>query len=219
MELVLKSREYNLMQDPKYVMVLLHGYGSNADDLISLAPDFAEVLPDTIFVSPNAPFNFEGGFMGGAYQWYSLLDRSTEALAQGYLKAAPILEEYIESVQKRYGVESNQIILSGFSQGGMMTLEFGAHYGKKLAALLSFSGYILGSDLLSDDNKEVNQGTPIFISHGLLDVVVPVNAYHYAVSRLGHEGYKVTSFASLGLGHGIDMPILQAAKEFLKENI
>lgn len=65
MELVLKSREYNVIQSPKYVMILLHGYGSNADDLISLAPDLAEVLPDTIFVSPNAPFNFEGGFMGG----------------------------------------------------------------------------------------------------------------------------------------------------------
>lgn len=219
MELTLKSKEYNVIKNPKYVMILLHGYGSNSDDLISLAPDLGKALLDTIFISPNAPFSFEGGIMGGAYQWYSLLDRSTKALAEGYIKAAPILEEYIESVQKKYKVKPEQVILSGFSQGGMMTLQFGTHYKKKLAALLSFSGYIIGSELLSDDNVDINKETPIFISHGLLDVVVPVNSFHYAVSYLKHEGYKVTSVSSPGLGHGIDLKILEGAKEFLRKNL
>src|SRR5437868_14996046 len=93
----LTFHEYPLRRKslPEYLMIFLHGYGSNGEDLISLAPDFAEKIPNMHFISPDAPFKFEGGFTG--YQWYSLMDRATEKMLYGANVAEPILNNFIGS--------------------------------------------------------------------------------------------------------------------------
>lgn len=194
-------------------MVLLHGYGSNAHDLIALAPDFAEALDDTAFISPHAPFAFEGG-IPGAYQWYSLTKRDTDFLLEGYNNAKPKLDQFLNEVSDKFQVPFDKIILAGFSQGGMMSMHYGLTSSKKFAAVLSFSGYILDCEYPSDITKQ-----KMFVSHGDFDMVVPFAAHQFTVKKLQELGLDVTETVSKGLGHGIDYTCINAAKLFLKNVI
>lgn len=205
----------NFDKKPKYVVILLHGYGSNEDDLISLAPDM-DVLQDTVFISLQAPFAFEGG-MGNAYQWYSLIDRSEDVIMAGFNQVYPILYQAIESIIKYYDINSNQIIIAGFSQGGMMTLNFGLTSNLKFAALLSFSGYFMDSGI--SYSQCANADTPIFLAHGDMDTVVPISSFKLAYSKLDSLGFKVMHHLSSGLAHGIDYGCIDAANDFLKNNL
>jgi phospholipase/carboxylesterase len=200
----------NTSNQPKRIMVLLHGYGSNGHDLITLAPDFAEALDDTLFISPHAPFAFEGG-IPGAYQWYSLTRRDTEFLLGGYANAKPKLEQFLNEVSEKFQIPFEQIVLAGFSQGGMMSMHYGLTSEKKFAAVMSFSGYILDCDYPSHISKP-----KMFVSHGDFDMVVPFTAHQFTVKKLQELGVDVTETVSQGLGHGIDYTCINAANRFLK---
>lgn len=209
----LQFREFITTDSPKRLMILLHGYGSNADDLISLAPDLVDALPDTNFISPNAPFKFEAGF-GNAYQWYSLIDRSESAKFAGALEASPYLVEFINQQLKRFNLGYADLILSGFSQGGMMTLHNAIRFEEKILAAICFSGYLCDLDNL---DSAIKSRPNILITHGDEDNVVPIEAAKNALAALIENNVPVEHFYSRGLGHGIDNACLRKTKEFLKD--
>jgi phospholipase/carboxylesterase len=211
-ELTFTSYSANPKTPPKNLVILVHGYGSNGDDLISLAPDLADSVEDAIFISPNAPFRFEGG-MPNAYQWYSLLDRSVEAMLKGYANAKPILHKFIEDRLREYSLTFADVILIGFSQGGMMTLHYGSESEQELKGIISFSGYILDDSTFSN---KVNSKPNTLVCHGDLDMVVPFDSYQYALKKMQHLKFPITGYAAKGLGHGIDYGCIDAAKSFLK---
>src|SRR3954468_16049545 len=91
----------------KQLVVFLHGYGSNGEDLISLAPYWSDLLPDAEFVSPNAPFPCEQNPFGG-FQWFGLEDRSTEMRLAGTRAAATILDAYLDDALKARGLDANR---------------------------------------------------------------------------------------------------------------
>ncbi len=197
---------------PKALVMLLHGYGSNARDLISLAPDLENYIEDAIFISPNAPFRFEGGTVG-AYQWYGLSDRSNASILEGYQTAKPILDAFIKEQLHEHNLTMDKLILMGFSQGGMMTLHYGSESKDELMGIVSFSGYII-----NDGNFAAKVGSKprTLITHGDFDMVVPFEAYKYAVGTLKELDFPVTGYQASGLGHGIDYGCLGAAQEFFK---
>ncbi len=197
---------------PKHMVMLLHGYGSNAQDLISLAPDLTDYIEDAIFISPDAPFRFEGG-MTGAYQWYSLINRSNQSMMTGFTKAKPILHQFIEEQLAEHSLTFDRLVLMGFSQGGMMTLHYGSQCEQPLKGMVSFSGFILDDDKFK---SEVHSKPKTLITHGDLDMVVPFAAYHYALEKFQTLGFPVTGYEASGLGHGIDYGCLRAAQNFLK---
>lgn len=194
---------------PEYLMILLHGYGSNGEDLISLAPDFTELLPNMHFVSPDAPFKFEGGFTG--YQWYSLMDRSTEKMLEGSNNALPILNNFIDTQLERFKLDESKLILCGFSQGAMMAIYSALKRVKPCAGVLSFSGYILDNNL----EPEIKARPEIFLSHGQQDRVVLPHTFTQTKERLESFHVPVTAHLSPLLGHGIDFSCIEAAKKFL----
>ena len=201
---------------PKSLVVLLHGVGSNGQDLISLAPEWADALPDTVFVSPDAPFAFNmAPFpMPGAYQWFSLLDRDPSALLEGVKTVKPLLDSFLQKLLQNYKIAEENCALAGFSQGTMLSLYAGPRQEKPLAGILGYSGALLGGEHLNEDDTH---RIPIHIIHGESDDVVPVMAWEAAKKSLEMKGFSVSGHTTPGLGHGIDEAGIESGREFLNK--
>lgn len=197
---------------PKQIVLLLHGYGSNGADLISLAPHWRQSLPDALFLAPNAP-HICGGMPGG-HQWWGLADYSRQALAAGAAGAAPALDAYIDARLEDHGLNEDRLALVGFSQGTMMALHIGLRRQKQLAGILGYSGMLTGIAGLAG---EIRSKPPILLIHGSADPVVPVAALHEAQHTLERLGVDVAAHVSPGLGHSVDPTGLRLGGAFVKK--
>src|SRR5471032_166607 len=192
------------------LVILLHGYGSNGDDLISLAPHWRGVLPATVFVAPNAPEPCPGA--PGGYQWWALTSASPNARAEGAARAAPVLDGFIDAELARHGLTEAQLALVGFSQGTMMALQVGPRRRNVLAGIVGYSGMLADEAALADP---ATTHPPILLVHGDADPMIPIAAFHQAQASLVANGFEVESHISRGLGHSIDMAGLQLGGRFL----
>ena len=203
---------------PSQLVVFLHGVGADGNDLISLAPFFARVLPGAAFVSPNAPFPCDMAPFG--YQWFSLQQRTPEAILGGVRLAAPILDAFIDAELERLGLQDRDLALIGFSQGTMMALHVALRRAKPCAALIGFSGMLVGAESLAE---EIVSRPPVLLVHGEADEVIPAQALPAADQGLRAAGVTVSAHRRPGLGHGIDeqgIALAQAAlaKAFAPED-
>lgn len=196
----------------KSIVLLLHGLGSNGQDLISLAPYFAKKLPDTLFLSPDAPFpcDMVPEDYPNSFQWFSLQSRDPQDMLKGAQGAAPLLEAFIDQQLKEYNVPASSCALCGFSQGTMMSLYVAPRFRDRLAGVLGYSGA-----LLWDEMAPVNHKMPIHLIHGENDDVVPVEAYHMAKKKLSDEGFTVSGHTTPMLSHSIDEAGIQSGAAFL----
>ena len=105
------------------LVIFAHGYGSNGEDLISLAPYWRHALPNTAFVAPNAPEPCPGA--PGGYQWWEITSFDRRDLAAGVAQAAMDLDLFIDDELARHGLDEARLALVGFSQGTMMALHVG----------------------------------------------------------------------------------------------
>ena len=199
-------------QAPKQLVVLLHGLGADGNDLISLAPYLAQVLPEAAFVSPNAPFPCDMAPFGR--QWFSLQERTPEAMLGGIRMSAPILEGFLDAELETAELTAERLALVGFSQGTMMALHVGLRREAALGAIVGFSGALLAPELLAE---EIRSRPPVLLVHGAADEVVPAQALPAAVAALEANQVPVTQELRPGLGHSIDERGLQLAMSFLKE--
>jgi len=117
---------------PKQLIVLLHGYGADGNDLIGLAPVLAPLVPDAVFHSPNAPYRCEGSPMG--YQWFGINRFDPESRLAGVRSAAPFADTFLTDTMAQYGLDESSTILIGFSQGTMMSLHVGQRLGPASSA-------------------------------------------------------------------------------------
>ncbi len=189
------------------LVILLHGYGSNGEDLISLAPHWRGALPTTAFVSPNAPEPCPGA--PGGYQWWALTGGDR---AQGAASAAPVLNAFIDAELARHGLGDSRLALVGFSQGTMMALQVGPRRPRPLAGIVGYSG------MLADESALSNPSTtrpPVLLVHGDADPMIPIAAFHRTKEALARNGFDVESHVSAGLGHSIDFAGLQLGERFL----
>lgn len=196
---------------PKQLVILLHGLGADGRDLLGLAPEYAQILPDAVFVSPDAPFPCDMAPMG--YQWFSLQDWSMESMLKGVKTAAPILKKFIDAQLKKYDLPASKLALVGFSQGTMMSLYVGPRYPERIAGILGYSGALIGAD--DPENKIVHR-IPVCLIHGEADTIVPVAARKLAQEALEGMGFKVTGHTTPGLPHGIDGKGIETGASFLK---
>ncbi len=199
--------------DPQQLVILLHGLGSNGQDLIGLAPFFAQSLPGAIFVSPDAPQPCDMAPMG--HQWFSLQEWTPESILRGVQDAAPIVEVFITEQIEKYDMSADKTVLVGFSQGTMMSLYAGPHYPEKLAGVLGYSGALVWEDSPAAAGKR--QNIPVRLIHGDADPVVPVAAYHHALAALEKESFDVSGGITPGLMHNIDEAGIESGSQFLRD--
>jgi phospholipase/carboxylesterase len=196
---------------PKNLIIFLHGYGSNAQDLITLAPELTGAIKDAVFISPNAPFAFEGRSYG-AHQWYSLFDRSSDSILKGFNEALPILEDFVGRSLKDFGLTYSDLILIGFSQGGMMAIQSSLVREGKIKAVISCSGYVVDHGKFKNDIKSK---PPTLMTHGEEDEVVSFRIFKKSLQLLEKSGLKVEHHISKGLGHGIDFECIKSMQKFI----
>ncbi len=196
------------------LVVLLHGLGADGNDLIGLAPQLERRLPNAAFVSPHAPFPCDMAPTGR--QWFSLQDRRPESILGGVRLAAPILDAFLDAELARFGLADDRLALVGFSQGTMMALYVALRRARPSAALLGFSGALVGADALAG---EIASRPPVLLIHGDADEVVPAQALPAAVAALEANHVPVASELRPGLGHGIDEAGLQSGMEFLTQHL
>jgi phospholipase/carboxylesterase len=199
---------------PKQLVVFLHGYGSNGDDLISLAPYWADLLPDAEFVSPNAPFPCEQNPFGG-FQWFGLEERNPAMMLAGTCAAATILDAWLDDALKGRGLDESKLALVGFSQGTMMSLHVGPRRVQAPAAIVGYSGALIAPDAL---RAEIKSKPPILLVHGTADQVVPFAAMGAAAQVLQGLGIDVETIARPGLPHSIDPDGLARGGRFVQES-
>jgi phospholipase/carboxylesterase len=191
---------------PKQLVVLLHGWGADGNDLIGLAPALAPVLPDAEFLAPDGPFDCDAGF---GRQWFSLGDRSPDGdMAEPVMTArlaavAPLIDAFIDEA----------LALIGFSQGTMAALYVGLRRAQGPAGILGYSGHLVAGAALA---QEARSKPEILLVHGEQDEILPVAATRYAEQMLKKQGFKVSAVYRPGLGHGIDEEGLRAGAAFLK---
>jgi phospholipase/carboxylesterase len=198
-------------QPPKSLVILLHGYGSNGEDLISLAPYWQPGLPEAAFVSPNAPQRCPGA--PGGYQWWALAGPGGGDRVAGADSAAPVLNTFIDAELARHGLTEANLVLVGFSQGTMMALHVGPRRPRQLAGIIGYSG------MLVDEASVAASPTrpPVLLVHGDADPMVPVAAFYRAKTALEAAGFPLTTHVSPGLGHSIDAPGLRLGDQFLRQ--
>lgn len=192
----------------KKLVIFLHGYGSNGDDLIGLAPLMRDALPDVHFLSPNAPAPC--GMGGPGYEWFQLMDRSAPARLKGTREAAPILDAYITQQRDRFGLTDADIALVGFSQGTMMALHVAPRRAEQMGGVVGFSG------MLSGGADGIRSKPPICLIHGEWDDVVPFDAMAMAELSLKEAGLTVETHARPNLPHSIDPEGIEIANRFLQ---
>ena len=207
-----KSLQPRLGGSPKQIVLLLHGFGSNGEDMVALAPHWQDVLPDALFLAPHAPDRC--AMMGTGYQWWGLSGLAPAALAAGAASAAPAINTFIDRKLEQYGLSEANLALVGFSQGTMMALHVGLRRRRAVAAIVGYSGML--TDTTGLDRADLPK-PPVLLIHGSDDPVVPVAALHRAESGLKRLGVDLTTHVSPGLGHTVEPMGLRLGRDFVRK--
>ncbi len=199
---------------PRQIVLLLHGYGSNGADLISLAPHWQQAMPDVLFLAPNAPQRI--GNLASGFQWWPLLSFTTLALAAGAKSAAPAIDAFIDRKLDQYGLSDSQLAIVGFSQGTMMALHVGLRRRQQVAGIVGYSGMLVGAAELS---SELAARPPVLLVHGDSDPIVPIAALHAADSDLRKVGIEAKIHVASGVGHTVDASGIRLGAEFVARTL
>lgn len=194
---------------PDALVVLVHGYGSNGDDLIALAAAIRPALPNAAFVAPNAPGRLP--HMAAAYQWWPIETFSMVERAAGAAAAAPVLDAFITSELEAAGLTPDRLLLVGFSQGTMMALHVGLRRSDPVAGIVGISGMLISPERLS---AEIRSRPPVLLVHGTEDEVVPFRSMDMASTALSAAGVPVETHVSARTGHTVAPDGLAAATAF-----
>lgn len=194
------------------IILFLHGYGANGEDLISLSSNWINFLPNTIFYSPNAPFVCNE--VPNGFKWFELMQRSKDEVKDGLIKAGPYLNNFIDEILDSNNLEMKNLIVIGFSQGTMLSLH---HLNKRNEACAGLIGY---SGLLFENKefvKEIKSRFPILLYHGLDDEIINYESSQSASENLKKYGFTVDCIIQKNLGHGIDIRGIEEGEKFIKK--
>lgn len=198
------------------MVIFLHGYGADGQDLLGLAEPLAPHLPNTVFLAPNAPERC--GMNPTGYQWFPIpwIDGSSEEeAAEGLARAADDLNAFLDRVMVEADMIPEQVALVGFSQGTMMSLHVAPRRDEAFAGVVGFSGRLLAPETLVD---EVVVRPPVLLIHGDQDDVVPISSLPAAAEALQGAGWsEVYAHVMKGTAHGIAPDGLSVALAFLRE--
>ena len=204
--------------ETKQVVIFLHGYGADGNDLLGLSEPLAAHMPDTLFLAPDAPEPCRNNPMG--YQWFPIpmMDGSTEAEAtESFNQSVEDLNAFLDAVLEEEGVTPSQVVLIGFSQGTMMSLHVAPRRAEPFAGVVGFSGRLLQPELLEDATLS---RPPVLLVHGDADDVVPPQSLPEAAQALQSAGWKeVYAHVMKGTAPGIAPDGLSVALAFMRDKL
>jgi phospholipase/carboxylesterase len=199
----------------RQLVVFLHGYGADGNDLIDLGREWQDILPDAAFVAPHAPEPCAQAPVGR--QWFGLTFRDPEERWRGVNAAAPSLDQFLDVELAGHGLTDDALALVGFSQGTMMALHVGLRRAAAPAAIVGYSGMLVTPDDAGAQSiaAEIRQRPPVLLIHGDQDQVIPAQALFHATEALAALEIPVEWHLSYGIGHGIDPEGLRHGGAFL----
>ena len=198
----------------KNMVIFLHGYGSNGDDLLSIGDEWESGLPDTVFLSPNAPDDCDESPMG--YQWFSIraIDRDMFERERQIHAAVPKLDDFIDEQLARWEVDISNLVVVGFSQGAMMAMYTMPRREKACAGVIGYSGMLIDAKGLQDPSVVKPR---VLAIHGDSDDVVDPASLAEVASGFSAAGFDIEAIMRPRLAHGIDKFGLVRGMEFCKE--
>ena len=152
----------------KNAVILFHGYGGDGKDISMLSLNWKRHMPNTVFICPNG--HEACSINPSGYQWFDLTKEDPEYILQQSIKAENKINQFIREIRKEFNLTNNQICLSGFSQGCMMSLNVGLTAEENFSCIVGFSGKIIDKDNLKD---RIKNSTNTLLIHGDMDQVVP----------------------------------------------
>jgi phospholipase/carboxylesterase len=195
------------------LLLLLHGYGANEDDLFSLAPYVDERF---MIVSARAPIMLQPV----SYAWFNL-----GFTPQGIIvnpdeveSSRRTIHKFIGEIVEAYECDPNSVYLMGFSQGAMLSLAVALTYPGSAAGVVAMSGRVLPQALGQVTDKDTLTGLPIFLAHGSRDMLIPINHGREARAKLSELPIELT-YREYDMGHEISYDSLKDIVEWLKERL
>jgi len=199
----------------RQLVVFLHGYGADGNDLIEIGRAWQGLLPDAAFVSPHAPRPC--GQAPTGREWFPLTFRNPDERWTGVNQAAPILESFLDAELKRRNLQPSALALVGFSQGTMMALHVGLRRAIAPAGIVGYSGMLVMPETADVQAfaAEIRSRPPVLLIHGDADQLIPVQALFHAAQGLAALEIPAEWHISAGIGHGIDQEGLRQGGDFL----
>ena len=205
-------REPKIKKDKNPLLLLLHGYGSNEEDLFS----FATELPDDYYIiSARAPYDMQYG----SYGWYAInFDADENKFSDiGQAKLSrDLIVTFIDELIEHYPIDSNNITLIGFSQGSILSYAVALSYPEKVQRVVAMSGYLNQEIALDGFEKNDFSNLKFFASHGTVDQVIPVTWARKSTPILENLGIAVV-FKEYPIGHGVSPQNFYDFKNWLEQ--
>ena len=211
----LKFLELKNMSDKcSKLIFILHGYGADAKDLLSIAKYWQRFLPEIFFCLPNAPNICQINTRG--FEWFDLMQTNEKKILEESLISQKKLKILIDNKLEKLNLKFKDLFLVGFSQGTMMSIQYAISQKKEIAGVLGYSGKIFDYELLS---KNLNSRPKIKFLHGNIDEIVPVEEMYKAVDFLKLNKFNVDYKVYDNLNHSISPEGLSDGLDFIKKNI
>jgi phospholipase/carboxylesterase len=198
----------------KNAVILLHGYGGDGKDISMLSLNWKRHMPNTVFICPNGHETCVVNPTG--YQWFDLTKEDPSYILDQSIIAENKIKQFIEEIKKEYNLTHNQICLSGFSQGCMMSLTVGLTSREKFLCIVGFSGKIINQDNLKE---RINNSTDTLLIHGDVDQVVPSIHLLEAKDFLIRNSVEVETLLIKDCDHHIPLKASSTALNYILKKI
>ena len=198
----------------KHAIILLHGYGGDGKDISMLTLNWKRHMPNTVFICPNGHETCSINPSG--FQWFDLTKDDTDYILDQSIKAEEKIKVFINEIKQEFNLTNNQICLSGFSQGCMMSLNVGLTSKEKFSCIVGFSGKIIDQNNL---RSRIKNSTDTLLIHGDADQVVPSTYLLEAKDFLIRNNISVETLLIKNCDHHIPIEASSTALNYiLKKN-
>ena len=198
----------------KYAIILLHGYGGDAKDISMLTLNWKRHMPNTVFICPNG--HEPCAINPSGFQWFDLTKDDTDYIVAQSIKAEDKIKLFINEIKREFNLDNNQICLSGFSQGCMMSLNVGLTSEEKFLCIVGFSGKIIDQNNLK---LRIKNSTDTLLIHGDADQVVPSTYLLEAKDFLIRNNIEVDTLLIKNCDHHIPVEASSTALNYILKKI
>ena len=201
-------------EEVKNAVILLHGYGGDGNDISMLTLNWKRFLKNTVFLCPNGHERCQINPLG--FQWFDLTKEDQQYIIKGSLEAEKVIKIFVEEVKIKYNLTNANIVLCGFSQGCMMSINTGLTLEEEFNCIIGFSGKIIDTNNLQ---KRIKNKSKILLIHGDQDEIVSSNYLLEAKDFFKRNKFDIQTNLIKNCGHHIPIEASSIALNFIKKNL